>query len=107
MSPLFSTLNGTRQGSVHVLSPRLFCVYMDDLCLRLNRSNVGCRLNGVRFNHLMYADDLVIFSPTNSGLQTLVNICAEYGSRHDISFNPLKSNTLRVLYGDDKKDIVS
>ena len=30
-------------------------------------------------NHLMYADDVVILSPSAKGLQRLINICAAYG----------------------------
>ena len=39
--------------------------------------NVG----GVMINHLMYADDLVIISPSAKGLQRLLDIilCAVYG----------------------------
>ena len=34
----------------------------------------------------MYADDLVIISPSAKGLQRLVDICAVYGQNHDILF---------------------
>ena len=33
-------------------------------------------------NHLMYADDLVLLSPSAKGLQRLVDICAAYGDIH-------------------------
>ena len=42
-------------------------------------------------NHLMYADDLVILSPSAKGLQRLVDICAAYGDIHDIKFNHAKT----------------
>ena len=35
-------------------------------------------------NHLMYADDVVIISPSAKCLQRLVDICAVYGQNHDI-----------------------
>ena len=35
-------------------------------------------------NHLMYADDLVIISPSVKGLQRLLDICDVYGQNHDI-----------------------
>ena len=38
-------------------------------------------------NHLMYADDLVIISPSAKGVQRLVDICAVYGQNRDILFN--------------------
>ena len=42
-------------------------------------------------NHLMYADDLVILSPSAKGLQRLVDICPAYGDIHDIKFNHAKT----------------
>ena len=39
----------------------------------------------------MYADDLLILSPSVSGLQYLLDYCYEYGQEHDILFNPNKS----------------
>ena len=42
--------------------------------------------------HLMYADDLVMLSPSAKGLQRLVDIlCAAYGDIHDIKFNHAKT----------------
>ena len=40
MSDSFSVSNGVRQGGI--LSPYLFCVYMDDLSKKLNNVNAGC-----------------------------------------------------------------
>jgi len=54
--------NGVRQGGT--LSPILFNLYMDELSRRLNDCNTGCMIGGMLVNHIMYADDLVIFSPS-------------------------------------------
>ena len=35
----------------------------------------------------MYADDLAILSPSSAGFQQLLNICSEYGMKHDVQFN--------------------
>lgn len=45
-------------------------------------------------NHLMYADDLVIFSPCTAGLQQLLSLCTQYGMKYDITYNAKKSNIL-------------
>ena len=42
-------------------------------------------------NHLKYADDLVVLSPSSAGLQHLLNICSAYGVQHDIKYNTAKS----------------
>ena len=60
LSDGFGVSNGVRQGGI--LSPYLFCIYMDDLSKRLNNLNVGCMIGAMLVNHLMYADDIVLFA---------------------------------------------
>ena len=85
ISTSFSVSNGVRQGSV--LSPYLFCLYVDKVSERLNVAGVGCKVKNLLINHLFYADDLVLFSPSSSGLQTLLNICNSYALHLNNIFN--------------------
>ena len=78
VSAPFSVSNGVRQGGL--LSPSLFNLYMDDLSVKLNNCNTGCRVG----NHLMYADDLALLSPSSAGFQQLLNVCTEYGIKYDV-----------------------
>ena len=39
----------------------------------------------------MYADDLVILSPSVSRLSELMQVCGLYGLNHDIKYNSKKS----------------
>jgi len=39
-SVTFKVLNGVKQGGI--ISPIMFCVYIDDLLLSLQNSDVGC-----------------------------------------------------------------
>ena len=43
-------------------------------------------------NHLMYADDIVLLSPSATGLSLLlhVGLCGKYEMEHDIRFNSKK-----------------
>ena len=62
VSDSFFVTNGVRQGGI--LSPLLFNVYMDGLSSSLSNTPTGCSIGGVMVNHIMYADDLVIISPS-------------------------------------------
>ena len=66
LSDSFFITNGVRQGGI--LSPLLFNVYMDALSSSLSNTPIGCSIGGVMVNHIMYADDLVIISPSAKGL---------------------------------------
>lgn len=95
----FQVGNGVRQGGI--LSPLLFNLYMEDLSVCLNACRTGCVVGDRIVNHLMYADDLVIFSPCTAGLQQLLNICSEYATMYDIKYNSKKSVIMIVRAKDD------
>ena len=85
----FKVSNGVRQGGI--LSPYLFCVYMDDLSHTLNMVPTGCTVGAGNINHFVYSDDLALLSPTANGMRALLETCEQYGIDHDIKFNSLKS----------------
>ena len=91
----FGSGNGLRQGGI--LSPYLFNVYVDDLSLRLNTIPIGCTVNGHTINNLCYADDMVLLSPSLSGLQQLINECATFADANDILYNESKTQCMSVL----------
>ena len=59
-SPPFTVTNWVRQGGV--LSPYLFAVYLDGLSIQLGSARVGCTVGNMVVNHLMFADDMCVFS---------------------------------------------
>ena len=82
-SHYFTICNGVRQGGI--LSPRLFALYVL-FC------NAGCYINDMCINHVMYADDICLLAaPSASAMQSLLDVCYDYGNDNDILFNPIKS----------------
>ena len=98
-SKQFSIVNGTRQGSV--LSPSLFSLYMDELLGELRRLGVGCHISGVFFGAALYADDLVLISPSRNAMQKMLSVCERYAEDQNLVFstdpNPELSKT-KCLY---------
>ena len=91
-SASFRMTNGVRQGGI--LSPYLFNLYMNDLSVKLSKCNTGCYIGDTSINHIMYADDLVVFSPCVVGLMDLLQTCEIYANDHDIVYNSQKSAIL-------------
>ena len=98
LSEHFGVTNGVRQGGI--FSPHLFniyiYIYMDDLTIALNKCNTRCVICSTTINHLMYADDLVILSPSVSRLSELMQVCGLYGLNHDIKYNS-KNNAVLIF----------
>ena len=100
LSSPFKVGNGVRQGGL--LSPSLFSLYMDGLSRQLRECRTGCIIGNTIINHIMYADDLAIISPSSAGFQQLLNICSDYGVRFDIKYNDKKSVVMICRTKEDK-----
>ena len=96
----FNIRNGVRQGAV--LSPILFCLYMDNLFKLLRDSKNGCWIGEYYAGVFGYADDLLLICPSRSGLQNMLGIAERYANSHKISFstniNPTKSKTKGIIF---------
>ena len=95
ISETFSVSNGIKQGGI--LSPKLFNIYVDVLSRQLNKVLVGCCLNGKVINHLYYADDLVLLSPSPHGLKKLIQECEKYACSYGMKFNENKSVVVNFI----------
>ena len=105
LSDRFQVRNGVRQGAVS--SPILFSVYINDLFLALRRSGLGCRMNGIFYGCLGYADDLLLVSASRSGLQSMVDMCADFAKKKNLKFStnpdPIKSKTKGIIFSPKPK----
>ena len=88
----FPVFNGVRQGAI--CSPVLFCVYFDELLIRLEAAKAGCYVGNYYLGALCYADDLTLLAPTASAMRTLLTISEEYASERAMTFNADKSKCI-------------
>ena len=99
-SSSFAVKNGVRQGAI--LSPSLFCVYLDTLLTNLRNSGVGCHLGGSYCGAFGYADDVTLLAPSRQALQVMLDICEEFSSSHSMLFStdpvPSKSKTKCMFF---------
>ena len=96
----FGISNGVKQGAV--ISPPLFAIYLDPLIARLIESKEGCHIGDICANAFVYADDIVLLSPSCNALRNLINICEYFANEYEINFNP---NKCTLLIFSDIKDI--
>ena len=93
ISEEFNISQGVRQGSI--LSPYLYNVYTELLLSSLEKESVvGTTLHGVFTGIVMYADDIILLSPTISGLQTLADHCVAYCNDLGVAINAAKTEFL-------------
>jgi hypothetical protein len=84
---------GVRQGGV--LSPYLFACYIDDIVAKLKASGLGCTINFVSVCVFLYADDIILISPSVQTLQQMLSICEDELSFLDMALNATKSVCMR------------
>jgi hypothetical protein len=95
VSHYFAVTNGVKQGAV--LSPILFCIYIDNLLKLLADTGVGCYIGSHFVGALAYADDIVLLAPTASAMRRLLAVCDEYSREYCISFNVSKTKCLVAM----------
>ena len=98
-SDSFKTCNGIRQGGV--ISPVLFCIYIDELLLRLAEKGSGCWIGKHFYGALGYADDLTLLAPSVTGLRELLRICEDFAVEYSVNYNAEK--TVCMLFS--KRDV--
>ena len=93
-SEFFSTENGVKQGGI--LSPILFCVYIDELLNRLLSSGIGCHMGHLSYACFGYADDVNLLAPSVGALQDLITICENFAKEYHVIFNEKKCFCMRI-----------
>jgi len=94
VSHFFGLSAGVRRGGV--LSPFLFAIYVDSLVDKVRATGVGCYFTSACVSVLLYADDILLISPSVTALQILLNACVEELSQLDMRVNVNKSLCIHI-----------
>ena len=91
-SDSFSVSNGVKQGAI--VSPILFCMYLDTLLMELRKAGVGCFIGDWFVAALAYADDVILLAPTARAMRTMLDICDSFAAEFNVKFNGNKSKCI-------------
>jgi len=80
--------NGVKKGGV--ISPILFCIYIDSLLRALKNSGFGCYIGRVFLGALVYADNIVLLAPP-APMRAMLAVCNNYADELYIEFNAKNS----------------
>ena len=95
ITPFFKSYVGVKQGCN--LSPTLFNLFINDIPNMFDSSCAPVNFGDTDLSCLLYADDLVIFSESKSGLQNCLIKLQSYTKRWKLTINLKKSKIL--LFG--------
>ena len=71
LNKVFTIKNGVKQGGI--VSPVLFCIYIDGLLRLLRESNErGCFMGNIFMGALAYADDIALLAATPRAMRHLL-----------------------------------
>ena len=77
-----------------LLSPYCFNLFIDILIRELILLDVGCHINHTFYGCFLYADDIIILSPSIYVLQRMLNACVSICASIQLKFNPDKSSCI-------------
>lgn len=85
----FPCTSGVKQGDN--LSPTLFALFINDLAQELNDLNSGVKIAETHICCLLYADDIMLISETENGMQQMLNHVSEWCNKWKLRVHYAKS----------------
>ena len=96
----FVITNGVGQGKI--LAGFAYCFYCYDFFHLLERSGLGCTIDGTYSGAYGYSDDDLLLAPTISALKGMLQISENYCNNHGLKFStdpdPRKSKTKCIAW---------
>ena len=84
-----------RMGLNKVVYCIRYCsLYTDNLLMSLKKNDIGCHVGSHFCEAFGYVDDIMLLSPSVSGLQNMLDCCSEFASTYNVKFNPSKSKCI-------------
>jgi len=78
------------------VSPAIFNIFMNVFILELRKQKVGCYVCGMFLGCLLYADDIILLSPSVKGLQLMLDKCFIISCAVALQFNVNKSHCMVI-----------
>ena len=72
----------------------IFNTLIDELIDLIIALNIGAHIEDINVSIIVYADDILIMCPRSKHFQIILDMCADYGKKWLIKFNPLKSKII-------------
>jgi len=69
-------------------------LFINVIIFNLNQSGFGSRVQHTYIGCILYADDIILLSPTVSGLQAMLNVCHASSCELRLQFNANKSHCI-------------
>ena len=91
-SEWFEIQKGARQGQC--LSAFFYVVYITSLIEKLDVNRNGLNINGSSFSCPTVADDMMLFSLSPHGLQSMIDICNKNATKDRYHYNATKCNVI-------------
>ena len=85
----FEIKRDVKQGEI--LSPILFYFYVNKLLEDILKAKLDYSIGGVNYSVIFYADDVILLSGSVVNMQSMLDMCVNFGLNNDITFNPKKS----------------